>query len=381
MQHIFSIVCIALTLFTPAVSYAQDALDVPDRPRDEFYRARVIEIPSEEFDTQFGQGILIEEVLAELLEGPNKGEVITVTNEIPEGLPGSARLEAGDRIVIGSTFIADEITYFLSDRYRLSFLWILIAIFVLTVLVTTGKKTIRSLAGLAISFLVILYYIVPAIAAGQQPTVVAIIGTLAIATLSIFVAHGLHARTAIAFVSTVITIFLSLAISGLAVSGLDLFGWGSEEAFLLQYSNGQVFNLRGILIAGITIGVLGVLDDITTAQAAVVEQLYATDSTLSFRQLYIRANTVGKEHIISLVNTIALAYTGASLPLLLMFEQHSRPAWLVVNSELIMEEIVRILIGSIVLVLAVPITTSLAVLYYTKKRPTVASTDHIGHAH
>jgi uncharacterized membrane protein len=125
--------------------------------------------------------------------------------------------------------------------------------------------------------------------------------------------------------------------------------------------------LRGILLAGIIIGTLGVLDDITTAQAAVVEELHLANPSFDAKGLFKRGSSVGREHIISLVNTLVLAYTGASLPLLLLFQVYERPTWLILNSEIIMEEIVRMLIGSIALALAVPLTTYLASWYYANK--------------
>ena len=142
----------------------------------------------------------------------------------------------------------------------------------------------------------------------------------------------------------------------------------SEEAFFLQATPEKIFNLRGILLAGIIIGTLGVLDDITTAQAAVVEELHKAQTSFNMRELFTRASSVGREHIISLVNTLVLAYTGASLPLLLLFEIYERPVWLVLNSEIIIEEIVRMLVGSTALILAVPLTTGLAAWYYGRYR-------------
>src|SRR5690606_22392691 len=142
---------------------------------------------------------------------------------------------------------------------------------------------------------------------------------------------------------------------------------GTEEAFYVQAAGGLgTINLKGLLLGGIIIGVLGVLDDITTAQAAVVEQLHVTDNTLAFRELLRRGLAVGHEHIISLVNTLALAYVGASLPLLLLFTQGYTPLWVAINSERIIEEVVRTLIGSSALVLAVPITTILAALVFSR---------------
>ena len=121
-------------------------------------------------------------------------------------------------------------------------------------------------------------------------------------------------------------------------------------------------------MGAIIIGVLGILDDVTTTQAATVEEIAKANPAVSFATLYRRGASVGREHITSLVNTLVLAYTGASFPLLLLFTIYERPAWVTLNSELVMEEVMRTLIGSITLIFAVPLTTALAALVFTKKK-------------
>jgi uncharacterized membrane protein len=235
------------------------------------------------------------------------------------------------------------------------------------VLLLVRTAGLRAVIGLAISFAIIIWYIVPNIIDGGNALLIGMIGTIGIATTSLYIAHGFRARTSIAFVSTLATIGLSLFFAAVFTNVTHLFGLGSEEAFFLSATPEKVFNLRGILIAGIIIGVLGVLDDITTAQAAVVEELHKANKTFGIKELFRRGFSVGREHIVSLVNTLVLAYTGASLPLLLLFDLYNRPAWLVINSEIIMEELVRMLIGSIALLLAVPITTALAAWYFGRR--------------
>ncbi|OGH59527.1 MAG: hypothetical protein A2725_00740 [Candidatus Magasanikbacteria bacterium RIFCSPHIGHO2_01_FULL_33_34] len=277
-------------------------------------------------------------------------------------------MEKSDKIIVGKNVFDGEESYYLNDIYRLNSLWILLGIFIFLVLVLARWAGVRSLIGLLISFVVIIWFIVPRIIDGQNALMVGFVGTLVIATVSLFVAHGFRSRTVIAFVSTLITIFIALLMSMFFTNIMHIFGLGSEEALFLQSAEGKIFNLQGILLAGIIIGTLGVLDDITTAQAAVVEELHNANQTFNFRELFTRASSVGREHIISLTNTLILAYTGASLPLLLLFKLYEGPVWLVLNSEIIMEEIVRMLVGSIALVLAVPLTTGLAAWYYNKRR-------------
>ena len=166
-------------------------------------------------------------------------------------------------------------------------------------------------------------------------------------------------------VSTLITLTLSIGIALLTVSWAKLFGLGSEEAFYVQVGTFANLNLRGLLLGGIIIGILGVLDDITTAQAAAIEEIHRANPKLNFFELAKRGLSVAGEHIVSLVNTLALAYIGASFPLLLLFSQAYVPIWVALNSERVIEEIVRTLIGSSALVFAVPITTYLAAWFFS----------------
>jgi len=159
-----------------------------------------------------------------------------------------------------------------------------------------------------------------------------------------------------------------------------LFGLGSEESLDLQYGALKNINLQGLLLAGIIIGALGVLDDITTAQTAAVAELKLANAKLSFDELYRRGMAVGKEHITSLVNTLALAYAGASLPMLLLFTVYQQPLWVTLNSEFVVEEVVRTVVGSLALTVAVPITTFLAA-YWFSRHPVADTPQAHSHAH
>src|SRR3989344_12894 len=156
---------------------------------------------------------------------------------------------------------------------------------------------------------------------------------------------------------------------GMTVTISKLFGFGSEEAYYLQLFQSNTIDLRGLLLGGIIIGVLGVLDDVTTAQTAAVFELKKANQAFGFKELYTRAMRIGREHISSLVNTLVLAYAGASFPLLLVFSMNKNiPLWATLNSELVSEEIIRALVGSTALVLAVPIATAIAAWFVGRKQ-------------
>ena len=166
---------------------------------------------------------------------------------------------------------------------------------------------------------------------------------------------------------TLIALIITGILSSVFVEAARLTGFASEEAGFLRVAR-QMINIKGLLLAGIIIGVLGILDDITISQSAIVFQLKEANKKLKFNELYKRAMNVGQDHISSMVNTLVLVYAGASLPLLLLFIDNPQPFFEVINYEIIADEIVRTLVGSIGLILAVPITTLIAALVSNKKK-------------
>lgn len=277
-------------------------------------------------------------------------------------------LSVGDRVVINFIEgIASGSQYQVVDVYRLNILLFLFVLLVLVGFIFSGWNAIFSFLGLIFSIWVLIYVVVNGILAGYDPLLITILGSFLISTVSVYLGHGLTKRTTIAIIGIIVTLAVIGLLSVIFVQLASLFGMGSEEAFFLQLDSDRVINLQGIFLAGIIIGTLGVLDDITTSQVAVVDELYKANNKLSAIELYKRAISVGKEHITALINTLVLAYAGASMPLFILFTQDSiQPVWTLLNGEFIAEEIVRTLLGSIALILSVPITTLLAAKFLHK---------------
>jgi uncharacterized membrane protein len=222
-----------------------------------------------------------------------------------------------------------------------------------------GWRGLTAILALAVSFVLLLFFVLPAILNGESPLLVAVVGSIAIMFAVLYLTHGFTVHTSVAVLGTL----LSLILTGLLGWAFTLFtqltGFGSEESVYLTISLGQI-DVRGLLLASIIIGALGVLDDVTITQSSTVEELAVTAT--SRVQLYRAATRVGRNHIASAVNTIVMAYAGASLPLLLLIIAGGKSAGQVVTSELIAQEIVRSVVGTIGLVASVPITTGLATL-------------------
>ncbi len=278
---------------------------------------------------------------------------------------------AGQSVVLQRFVRMDgSVEHIIMERYRLPWIGIFAGIFLLLAAVIGGKTGCRSVAGLALSIGILTALVLPAILAGMPPLPVSVAGAALIACTSIYIAHGIRRRTTLALIGMLITLAVAVVFAMLAVHAMQLFGTGSEEALFLQGSTLTVAQLRGLLLGGIVIGTLGVLDDITTAQTAAVEEISRANPLLTFRELYRAGNSVGKEHIASLMNTLALAYAGASLPLLLLFSiDADTPLWVILNTQFLAEEIARTIVGSSALILAVPISTFLAARSFSRKPP------------
>ncbi len=336
---------------------------------DHYYLGRVSKIGNAEVEDHQGVPMTFQKVSVVLTSGPEKGKEIAIDNGGGSILGDYQKASLGESVVITKTPDVGESTYYISDKYRLPAVIIILIGFFVLVVVMSRLKGFTSIIGLIISVLILAKFIVPRILAGQDPMLVGLTGAFAIAVLSIYAAHGLNKRTTVAVFSTLITLGFAACISVFAVNFSRLFGLGSETAFYLQMGQAGDLNLRGLLLAGIIIGVLGLLDDVTTGQAAAVEEIAKANPSLSFHELYKSGISVGREHITSLVNTLVLAYAGASLPLFLVFYLGQyQPMWVILNTEFISEEVMRTLVGSITLVMAVPIATILAAYFFSKKK-------------
>lgn len=280
-----------------------------------------------------------------------------------ENLDPRIEYAVGNKLMI---YQADVNTFLIADQVRTQPLLILFIIFVLAVLLISKWRGVGSLLGMAFSFLVIIYFILPKIAAGNNPIFIAILGSLLIIPATFYPSHGLNRKTSIAILSTIFALLITGLLANFFLDFAKLSGLSSEEAGFLQSMNPNVFtNMRGLLLAGIIIGVLGVLDDVTVSQASIVEQLKIANPQFTKLELYKRAMEVGRDHISSMVNTLVLVYAGASLPLLLLFNNAAKPFNEIINYEILADEIVRTLVGSIGLILVVPISTFLASILIT----------------
>ncbi len=345
---------------------ANDSVFVEERS---FYLGRVTIIYSEGEEDGFGLDQKYQRVNVRMIGGPDKGSDQMIQHTLNSASFDQRKLKIGDTVVVTKNTINDRNAYVVIDKFRIPGVLIGLSVFFLLALIFGGIRGITSMFGLAASLLILVFGVVPAIMYGYDPLVVCMVGAIIIAVVSILLAHGFNKRSYIALGATILTLFGAIAFSFIAVMLAKLSGSGSEEAIYLQIGTLPSLNLQGLLLGGMIIGILGVLDDVTTTQAASIEEISLADPSLNAKELYQRGIRVGREHIAALVNTLALAYAGASFPLFLLFAvQGGPPLWVVLNAEYIMEEVVRAIVGGASLVIAVPISTVLASWYFAKHR-------------
>ncbi len=282
----------------------------------------------------------------------------SVVLEFPDEV-GQPDLSEGDRVYLAVVRSEEgEVSYQYAGRNRVLVLGLVAALFGVAVVVLGRVRGVAALAALVLSVLILIYFILPSILAGRNAVLVAVVGGGLIALVSLYLAHGYtpltHVSAVGVFGALVLTALLSWGTVGLAgFSGLI-----SEEAFLLLSLPGV--DPSGLLLAGIVLGALGALDDVTVTQASAVWEISRANPNLSSDELYRSGIRVGRDHIVSTVNTLLLAYAGASLPLLLLFTVSGQSMGFIASSEVVAVEIVRTLVGSVGLVAAVPLTTWLA---------------------
>jgi uncharacterized membrane protein len=293
--------------------------------------------------SQKGKKITVEHGLAPVVNTPeyNKGDKVSVSvTKDPEG----------------------KDAYFITDHIRRDTLYLLLAVFFVVSVIIGGLRGLRSIVGMGISFIIIFFVVLPLILKGFDPISVAILSSVVIIPVNFYLAHGINKKTTSAVLGTIIALVVTGILAQIFVSAGHLTGFTSDEASLLNTAKNGTVPMRGLLLAGIIIGALGVLDDITISQSSVVFQLRQTAEKLKFWQVFAKAMDVGRDHIASMVNTLVLVYTGAAMPLLLIFADNTKSFTEIINYEMIAEEIIRTLVVSIGLILAVPVVTLIATI-------------------
>lgn len=355
--------------FATSVSAQEPALPSEALPTDtSFQRARITNVETEYLEPNPAAApstarTMAVQTISFQIPGDETEYTVSYGSEFTP-LSEDQLLRTGQTIIVQATPITDQSeaqpTYQIVDIFRLNTWLVLFAFFLLLVFAVARWRGLLSVVGMSATIIVLSVALIPAFSRGYDPLLVSIFGAIALSALTLYITHGWNMTTHIAYFS-IVSVLLSVGLLSYgSVQSMHLTGLGSEEALFVRFLGSNEIRLQGLLLGGILLGTLGVLDDIIVSQIAVVQELFASKPKIGFAELFQRSLRVGQTHVASLVNTLVLVYAGANLPLFLLFADSPEPLWVTLNSELVMEEMVRTITGSIGLVTAVPVSTFLA---------------------
>lgn len=366
LKKIFIFVLFGLTV-TPHALYAQSKSFTYT---EDFQKAKVIKVLESGAASIAGTDTMAQtqSILVEVATGKDMGKTVTIDNDY-------IQLKEGDMFFVRHQFNAEDNSEYWSvaDPYRLDILFWLTMTFVLLIFIFGGLQGVRGFASLLGSLFLIFYLLIPGIYAGYNAVVISIGVASLIIIVGSYITHGFNKTTTAAVIGMIGTVIVTGLAAYFAVDMSSLAGHSSEESTYLTLETKGAISMVGLLFGGIMIGLLGVLYDVAISQSVAVEELCRAGKHMTRREVYKRAIRMGKEHIGALVNTLAIAYVGASLPLLLLIQKSTVNPLVILNSEIFATEIVRILIGGIGLILAVPVTTLIASYMLHGKVSTVSS--------
>jgi uncharacterized membrane protein len=321
------------------------------------------------------------EVLEGIPGGPDTGDVVEGFIQGPAGLESRPEFVVGDEVIVNISTDPQAGFISVNDRYRVPTLALLLGLFSAAVILVGGWRGVRSLLSLALTLAVIVKLVVPMILAGWEPAWVAIVAATGVTVATFLLTEGARRQTVAAAIGTALSLTL-VAVLASVFDSLARFSplRGSEAAGFLISIGGTELDLGGLILAAVIFGALGVLDDVTITQSATVQELYEADPMVRPLRLVGRAMNVGRSHIAATVNTLVLAYVGASLPLIVLFAAGGQDPLLIVSGEIVAVEVVRALVGSIGIVAAVPLTTMIAVGLIGRRLPFFGEGSGVRHA-
>lgn len=356
-----TLISILIILFLPKSIFAST--------EPELQEGVVLAIEAQGEEKTMDEILPFQTVSVKITKGSQIDQVISIDHRASSmNLVQYQKYQEGDKIkVIAAQNSDGNLIYSIDGHLKREGLLQLLGLFLIVVLVVGRVWGALSILGLAVSFLVIFQVIIPLIIKGTNPVVAAVVGAMIIVPTTFYISHGFNKKTHVGVVATTIGLIITGVLAVYFVNATHLTGFASEEASFLQIERSGSINIRQLLLAGIIIGTLGILDDVTVGQASLVEQLKRANRNFSRKQLFKNGMKVGQDHISSMVNTLVLVYAGSALPLLLLFFDSQHGFVDILEFELITEEIVRMLVGSIGLVLAAPLATALAALVFANQ--------------
>jgi uncharacterized membrane protein len=347
MQKMYKIIVVSLLLLGTVSVFAQEpspTKDItPESPKEYIHAKVIAEYETDYSDTVYS--MLLDN--GGVIEHDTHGEILPI----------------GTKVIL--EYFPDQGVYYFVSVQRTLPIFVLVLMFIGAILWLAGKKGIRSLVSLVLSFMLLFFGYIPLLLKGYDPLWTTLVFGLAVLVLSIFVTHGYNKQSLTSFIGSGLSIVCAVVLLLLVSHGAVISGLIGDQIQQLSYQVNDIINLSRLVSAGIIIGILGVLDDITITQVAVVREL-SSDQTLSKKAIFRKALRVGRDHVSSLVNTLVFAYVGATLPMMMFISLLDIPFLVLISQEFIFVEIMRSLVGALALIVAVPVTTWLAAFVFLK---------------
>lgn len=329
-----------------------------------YYKATILEI-NKKIDPETGQVGKVHHLLANIDSTDKKGEQIKISWIPVNDSDDIFKLKTNDKVILQETVVDGASNWSVVDKDRTSifiYLFILLAILLILVSRVQGLKAIISLVATS---LVIFLILIPLIIKGYDPFWTTLVAIMIFIIPTLIFSHGANKKTYIAIAGIIFSILMVGVLSKITIDVAQLTGINEEETFYINLFGNKI-NLVSLLFAGIILGAVGVMDDLTIIQSSLVYEL-SKSNKLSVKKLFTKAMRVGNDHIAATINTLLLAYTAVSLPLIIFIAKQEKSFFYLINREVIATEIIRILIGTIGIVLTIPITTFIASIVFGKK--------------
>lgn len=370
IHNLKKVIAIGIFVFFSLLGFSNSVFAQEHLEELETYKGKVLESVVVDCDDISGESEFIcVKYSVEILDGDRK-------NDSVETLISAVNSEADffkkGKIVYLSLYSSEELgdQWNIESYSREGQLLFLLLIFVVLILLVTGFRGIKAVLGLVLSFIVIYFVAIPNINSTLNGNIlpIAILTVFLLLIASTFVTYGFNRKSLIAFISSILGVIFIFCVGFVVVKALDISGTGEESAVMLYDTISKSFSLSSIYLLGIVIGALGVLDDVTIGQVSSMMEIYQTDSSLTSKVLYRKAMNIGKDHIASMINTLFIAYAGSSFTLVILLAANNPNFRILINTEFLVEEIVRTLVASICLILVVPVTTYISSIVLVKMK-------------
>lgn len=345
-----------------------------DKSGDIIFKAKVVDIiKEEEKKNDDGKIIKQQDLLLLGLDKEFKNKEIVFNGVGNIEIIGNNIYKKGQTLFVLASWdqTNNQYNYYITDRSRSDVLIFISVLFVLFLLLVGGFKGLRSVFSLILTFLIIIFFIVPRILDGANPVLITSIGSFLILFSVVYLTEGFNVKSHISSLSIFLSLSLVIGISWLFINLGKLSGAFSEDVFILLNIGQNAINFKGFLLAGVIIGTLGVIDDIIISQVVSVEQIVESNPHQDWKDVFKKAHKIGVSHIASMTNTLFLAYAGVSLPVLILFVSPDNPfsgLEQIISNEAISTEIIRALSGSIGIILSVPLSTFLASWWFVRRK-------------